>query len=169
MPKGIRNVAKVLQSEVSHTRDMVEDQVLTEAVADKDHLVTNRVLLPDQEEVVLSQADLDKDYAALLAFNEEPVEITIAEDSSDHPIDPVCLGCNGRQIFVKRGEATIIPRKFVESLCNPRIRVATRQTKNNLGEDATILQQSRSLDFPFSLVDKNPKGKKWLNALLHRG
>lgn len=168
--KGVRKVrlTSPIKSDAVHTDDLAEREHVTSAVADKDHLVTPQLLMPETEDVVLA-GNLEKDYLAQLAFNEELVEITIAEDSSEFPIDPVPLSVNGQQKHIKRGVPTVIPRKFVESLCSPTIRVATKNSKNQLGEDATTLEQTRSLQFPFSLVDKNPKGKEWLRQLLRRG
>jgi hypothetical protein len=162
-------LASVLKSNTNHSDDLAERTVVTSATADKDHLVTASSLMPDQEDIVLSAQHLEKAYLDELKFNEEKVEITISEDTnSEYPIDPVALSVNGKQIFIKRGVATVIPRKFVECLCNPTVRVKTKQTKNNLGEDATTLERSRSLQFPFQLSDPNPKGKEWLRRLLSR-
>lgn len=171
-PKGIRKSSKlqsVLKSSALNSDDLAERDVTTQSEPLEFGMpnVTSRILTPQVEEVVLA-GDIDKSYLKQLAFNEEIVEITIAEDASEFPIDPVPMACNGKQIFVKRGEATNIPRKFVECLCNPLIRVATKKVKNNLDEDATILQQTRSFQYPFSLIDRNPLGKVWLKSLLSR-
>ena len=177
MPKGVRRVSvgslsdaknhPVMSTSV-HSDDLAARETSTSAIADKDHIVTSEILRPDTEDVVLSAADLKKDYLDLLRFNEEVVELTIAEDTSEFPIDPVYLACNGKEMYVKRGVPTPVARKFVECLCNPLIRVNTKQTKNNLGEDATEIEQRRSLQFPFQVSDPNPKGKEWLRALLRR-
>jgi hypothetical protein len=172
MSKGIVGkvkLASVLKSNTNSSDDLAERDVVTSALADKDHLVTASSLMPDQEDIVLSADHIEKAYLDELRFNEEKVEITIAEDTgSEFPIDPVAMSVNGKQIFVKRGVPTVIQRKFVECLCNPTVRVKTRQTKNNLGEDATTLERTRSLQFPFQLSDPNPKGKVWLRNLLNR-
>lgn len=170
MPKGIRKVSPALKTGILDTRDLAPAEIKTSAVADKDHLVTSRVLLPATEDVVLSSSEqLDRDYLNELKFNEEIVEITIAEDTSEHPIDPVFVSCQGKERFIYRGVPTKIQRKFVECLCSPMVRINTKQTKNNLGEDATTLEQTRARQFPFQLSDPNPRGKDWLRGLLTRG
>lgn len=170
-PKGIRKaskVASVIKSKTLHTDDLAPRDVVTTSEPLSLSNVVSKIAMPETEDVVLA-GDIDKQYAAQLAFNEEMVEITIAEDASEFPVDPVGMSNNGKQIFVKRGEPTKIRRKFVESLCNPLVRVATKKVKNNLDEDATVLQQTRSLQYPFSLNDANPLGKVWLRQLLSRG
>jgi len=161
--KGVRRARVNIKTE-----DLAERTQTTSAVAEIDHLVTSQILQPETEEVVLA-GDIDRDYTEQLKFNEEIVEITIAQDTSEFPRDPVPVSCNGKQVFIKRGVPTKIKRKFVECLCSPLVRVTTKQRKNNLGEDVTELNQHRSLEFPFQLQDDNPKGKEWLRQLLTRG
>lgn len=143
----------------------------TSATAKLNNLVTGAVLMPDQEDVVLAtEAELNMAYAEALRFNEEPVTIRIHEDQSEHPIDPVPLSVNGKQIFLKRGVDYTIPRKFVECLMNPLAHIKTKQKKNNLGEDETEIESTKAYQFPFSIVeDQNPKGRAWLTQLRNRG
>lgn len=182
MPKGVpRKVTSKNLSDASNhpvmsnavSTDDLRDEVLTNsATASLNHLVDSTILRPEQddEDVVLATpGELKKTYMADLAFNEEIVEITIAEDNSEFPVDPVWVSCNGKEKFIYRGEPTKTPRKFVECLCNPLVRVSTKQKKNNLGEDETEIMQHRSLQYPFQIVDPNPKGKAWLRALMRRG
>jgi hypothetical protein len=168
-----KKVANVIKGKTQHTDDLAEKHVTTSAIAGFGNLVTaDKLQLPQQESVVLaSQADTDRAYLDELAFGEQPVEITIADDTSEYPIDPVPMSCNGKQIFVSRGVPTIVPRKFVECLTNPVLRVKTRKVKNNLDEDTTVLDRTRSLQYPFSLTEINgstPKTKAWLHGLLTR-
>jgi hypothetical protein len=172
--KGIRSakkVAGVIKSNIQHTNDLEGPQERS-ATASLGHLVGPTDILPvpnDREEVVLSQADLDEKYKQELKFNEEMVELTIDEDTNtDFPIDPVPMSVNGQQIFVSRGIPTMVKRKYVECLCQPKVGVTTRQKKNNLGEDVTDLHPNRSLQFPFSVADSNPRGRKWLADLKRR-
>ncbi len=161
-----------VQSNAIHTDDLRDETLTNSATASINHLVTSEILRPekDDEDVVLaSPEDMKKSYMSDLAFNEEIVEITIAEDNSEFPVDPVWVSCNGREKFIYRGEPTKIQRKFVECLCNPMVRISTKQKKNSLGEDETEIQQHRSLQYPFQIVDPNPKGKAWLRALMRRG
>jgi hypothetical protein len=182
MPKGVprkvtsKNLTDAVNHPVMHgavsTDDLRDPELINSATASLNHLVDSTVLRPetDDEDVVLaSPADLKKSYMADLQFNEEIVEITIAEDNSEFPVDPVWVSCNGKEKFIYRGEPTKIARKFVECLCNPLVRVSTKQKKNNLGEDETDIVQSRSLQYPFQIIDPNPKGKAWLRALMRRG
>lgn len=165
-----KKIQQVLKS--SEQRSDEVEQVTTSAIASLDSLVTSQILTPEVADVVLADAAIsaDSSYLDELKFNEERVVLTIAEDTnSEYPIDPVPLAVNGKQIFVKRGEPTPVPRKYIECLCNPTLRVKTKRIKNNLGEDATVLERTRSLAFPFSVTeDMNPRGKLWLRALLTR-
>ena len=162
-------VASVIKSGTLSTDDLAEREHTTSAEAKIGHLVTSAILRPEVDDVVLAGEDIDAEYLATLKFNEEIVELTIAEDSSEFPIDPVSMSVQGKQIFVYRGVPTKVQRKYIECITNPLLRVKTRKVVNNLGEDATVLDQTRSLQFPFQLNDPNPKGRAWLRALLTRG
>lgn len=181
MPKGTprKVTSQNLTDAINHpvmkgavsTSDIREEVLENSATASLNHLVDSTILRPavDEEDVVLVAGGLKKEYLARLAFNEEIVEITIAEDNSEFPVDPVWVSCNGKEKFIYRGEPTKIARKFIECLCNPLVRVNTKQKKNNLGEDETEIVQSRSLQYPFQIVDPNPAGRAWLRALMRRG
>lgn len=182
MPKGVprKVTSQNLNDAANHpvqrnaisTDDLRDPELTNSATASLDHLVTSEILRPENEDedvVLATPGELKKSYMADLAFAEEIVEITIAEDNSEFPIDPVWVSCNGKEKFIYRGEATKIPRKFVECLCNPLVRVSTKQKKNSLGEDETDIVQHRSLQYPFQIVDPNPKGRAWLRALMRRG
>jgi len=153
------------------TRKIAGDEKVTTARAELGMpLVTASVLQPEVEEVVLaSEEQLEKDYMEALKFNEEFVGLVIAEDNSEFPIDPVPLGVNGKMIYLKRGVEYDVPRKYIECLCQPIARIKTKQAKNNLNEDVTDIESTKSFQFPFRIThDANPKSKQWLTALLRR-
>lgn len=175
MPKGIRKaVIPAFKNTTLDSRDLAPAEKTVEAVASFNNLVTASTLAKLEVEDVVIASPLDKDgdraYLNELKFQEERVDLYIPSDNSEFPIDPVSISNNGKQVFIKRDTWVPLPRKFVESLCSPLVRISTRQTKNNLGEENTTLQKSSSFQFPFQLRDSNasPRSKAWLEALLAR-
>lgn len=167
-----KKVVNVIKGKTLASTDLAPQETSTSAEAKIGRLVTPEVLRPEVEDVVLaSPADTDAAYLEELKFSETLVELTISEDSSEFPIDPVPMSVNGKQIFVKRMQPTLVKRKYVECLTNPVLRVKTKKIKNNLDEDATVLEQTRSLQYPFSVTFPNPhkRDREWLRGLLTRG
>lgn len=152
-----------------NTQDL-GDTVKTEASAFAGSLVSaEEILIAPSEEVILA-GSVDKTFMAQLAFNEEIVEIVIDESSDPNAENPVVVGVNGQYEYFARGEPKVVKRKFVDALCARNVNIRTTETRNNLGELGTKINQSSALRFPFTMLrDDNPKGRDWLRTLVTRG
>jgi hypothetical protein len=104
-----------------------------------------------------------KDKAAELAFLEELVTIRIHGSGDPNAENPVVLGVNGRQVAILRDQDTIVRRKYVEQLLRSKPEaIATRQVRTGDGDVRNIIDKSRSLKYPFSIIrDENPLGRRW--------
>lgn len=104
-----------------------------------------------------------KDKAAELAFLEEMLIIRIHESNDPTAEDPVQLGVNGRNVFIKRGEDVIVRRKYVEQLLRAKPEhVSTRIERDGSGNPRNFIDKTRALKYPFSIIrDDNPRGRAW--------
>lgn len=104
-----------------------------------------------------------KDKAAELAFLEEMVMIRIHESGDPHAENPVQLGVNGRQVFIRRGEDVIVRRKFVEQLLRAKPEnIQTNIRRDGDGNVRNMITKTRALKYPFSIIrDDNPMGRAW--------
>lgn len=107
------------------------------------------------------------DYAADLAFMEEPVEIEVHESNDPNAEPIVDLYCNGVPQRIVRGQPITVKRKYVQILAGAR-QVSMSTDTRVQGEDVINRVSKRSaLRYPFSVVrDNNPKGRDWLRFAL---
>lgn len=112
-----------------------------------------------------------EDHAAQLAFLEELVIINIAESADPTAENPVQLGINGRQVFIRRGEDTIVKRKYVEQLLRAKpTNVKTQVAKNAEGDVVNRTIKTSAMKYPFSMVrDDNKLGAAWMRKVLSEG
>jgi hypothetical protein len=104
------------------------------------------------------------------AFMAEKVIVLIHNSTEQHPVDPVMLAVNGRQIFVWRNQPTIIKRCYLERLCRAKPDGITQDAANPDPKIANKLNISSGLLYPFSVVeDKNPKGHHFMQKWLAEG
>lgn len=103
------------------------------------------------------------DKAAQLAFLEEMVMIRIHESGDPNAENPVVLGVNGRQVAIRRGEDTIVRRKYVEQLLRAKPESMQTQIKRDGdGNPRNLIHKTRALKYPFSIVrDDNRMGPAW--------
>ena len=106
-------------------------------------------------------------HAEMMAFLEELVIINIHESSDPTDDNPVPIGNNGRMVYIKRGENTIVKRKYVGQL----LRAKPQHVKTQVvraGDDVQNRVTKRSaMRYPFSVVrDDNPLGQAWLKKIL---
>jgi hypothetical protein len=132
------------------------------------------------ESIVSHTGPMHKDYAAELAFNEEPVLIVLQQSGEKNapPFVPCFVngkGCeiliNGRFVstgYFPVGVKLITRRKYVEVLA--RSKVTNVRTKH---DDATHenpqnrIERTVYANAPFTVLeDKNPKGAEWLANLI---
>lgn len=107
------------------------------------------------------------DYAAELAFMEEPVEVEVHESNDPNAEPIVDLYCNGIPQRIVRGQPITIKRKYVQILAGAR-QVSISTDTRVQGEDVINRVSKRSaLRYPFSVVrDDNRKGRDWLRTVL---
>ncbi len=127
----------------------------------------------DREEILIADASsLAGDYAAELAFNEEPVTILLHRGREKNAPTHEMVGVNGQIMWVPVDTPTRIPRKFVEQLARAQpINVNTRSGESD-GDDLVFNRVERSLSSLVSfsvLEDKNPRGREWLTRVMREG
>jgi hypothetical protein len=122
------------------------------------------MLRPDkrQEQVDIEVAP-NMDHAAMMAFLNEMVCINIAETAEEGAENPVVLGVNGRQVAILRGQDTWVRRCYVELALRAKPEaIKTRLTRNGEGDVKNHIDKTRSLKYPFSIIqDRNPRGLAW--------
>jgi len=155
-----------------HTGDIKVEQ--HPPIEDRDDL-DNVVVAPSQV--------LDKDYAAQLAFNEEPVTIRIEPSSEKFAPKVVDCWCNGKgaEIVINGkwvstgalpvGRVVTTKRKYVEILARSKIdSIQTRHDSSEAERPANYIDRFTSSRAPFSVIeDKNPRGAEWLTKLVQYG
>lgn len=107
-------------------------------------------------------------HAEQLRFLEERVIIRVAHSNEAGAEDPVVLYVNGRSCIIRRGENTVVRRKYVEQLLRAKPeRVTTRITRDRDDEVRNHVDKRRSLKYPFEMVrDDNPMGRPWYAKIL---
>lgn len=127
----------------------------------------------DRSEILIADAgSLAGDYAASLAFNEEPVTILLHRGREKNAPTHEMVGVNGQIMWIPVDTPTRIPRKFVENLARAQpLNVNTRSGESD-GDDLTFNHVQRSLSSLVSfsvLEDKNPRGREWLTRVMREG
>lgn len=132
------------------------------------------------EEIVVSPEALQKEYAAALAFAEEPVTIRIERSSEKFAPKAIDLWCNGKGAEVMMNgrwvEMRVLPvgipvttkRKFVEILARSKVD-SVETVVGGMDEEhpRNAIDRHTSSKAPFSVIeDRNPKGVEWLNNLV---
>jgi len=122
------------------------------------------------EEVNITEVDSPafSEKAALLAFYEEPVTITIHTTHNPQDEQVFAVGVNGKQQIFKRGETYTVARKFVEGLLRARpVHYANEEYRMEDGSQAVRNPSRTGLRYSFQVVrDENPVGPQWLAAIM---
>lgn len=131
--------------------------------------------------VVSAPEDAGKaDYAAQLAFNEEPITIRIERSAEKFAPLVVDCWCNGKgaevliqgrwveTAYLPVGMPVTTKRKYVEILARSKIdSVQTKVEDRDSEKPRNVIERFTSSKSPFSVLeDKNPKGAAWLNSLV---
>lgn len=163
MPRGIPNVmpAKTISSEDFKVgQDKVLDMPTSGPLAD--------MVRTDLEIDIVDGPSLGE-YAAELAFNEEPVDVVVHESTDKNEQMLVDVYCNGVPQRFIRGETQKVKRKFVEILARAR-QTSISTTTAAQGQDGEVvnrINKHTAVRYPFSVVyDPNPKGRDWLKRVL---
>lgn len=109
----------------------------------------------------------NQDLLDELKFNEELVEVSVAE--SHDPEEPALVQtwCNGVSQFFERGTVQTVKRKFVVQLARAK-RTVYKQVEYVDANGAKAFKQvpHTSMAYPFSIVrDSNPRGAEWARQL----
>lgn len=126
----------------------------------------------DPEVIVTTEAVMTGDYAATLAFMEEPVDILLHRGREKHAPTMYDFHINGRPIWVRVDTVTTIPRKYLEVIARSQpFEVETEVDKNEgKGENAPVvntIKRHQSARYPFTVVkDSNPRGAAWLAKVM---
>lgn len=127
----------------------------------------------DREEILIADAStLAGDYAAALAFNEEPVTILLHRGREKNAPTHEMVGVNGQIMWIPVDTPTRIPRKFVENLARAQPMNVSTVSGESPGDDLTFNHVQRSLSSLVSfsvLEDKNPRGREWLTRVMREG
>ena len=100
-------------------------------------------------------------------FMQEPVTIMVHDSNNENDVDLVPVSVNGIQIFIKRGQPTIVKRCYLERLARAKPTSYSQNLDERLGEAMNNMKPRHALKYPFSVIeDKNPKGGAWLQHIL---
>ncbi len=116
------------------------------------------------------------DKADRAKFNEEVLDVIIAESTDQNPEHFVYLSVNGRGAmpggnpWVPRGVPVQLARKYVERLCYAKpVQIRPVEAVDQDGAKTMRIQRSAALKYPFTVVrDPNPRGVQWLRDLLRQ-
>lgn len=111
------------------------------------------------------------DYLKELQFQNELIEIVLAESSDPNAENPVPFGVNGRMVWIPRGVPKVVPRHFAEVIA--RAKLTNVKTPEIVAPDGaggmerkTVIRKSTSQMYPFEVTrDPSPRGREWLRAL----
>jgi hypothetical protein len=129
--------------------------------------------LDDREDILIADASsLASDYAAALAFNEEPVTILLHRGREKNAPTHEHVSVNGQTIWIPVDQPTRIARKFVEVLARAQPMNVSTDSGESPGDQITFNNVNRSLSSLCSfsvLEDKNPRGREWLTRVMREG
>ncbi len=110
-----------------------------------------------------------EDHAAQLAFLNEMVIVNIAENSDPNAENPVMLSVNGRAVYLKRGEDSVVRRMYVEQLLRAKpVGINTKVGRGDDGEVTNKITKTSAIKYPFSMVrDDSPLGRAWMRKILN--
>ena len=127
----------------------------------------------DRGEILIADASsLASDYAAALAFNEEPVTILLHRGREKNAPTHEHVSVNGQTIWIPVDQPTRIARKFVEVLARAQPMNVSTDSGESPGDQITFNNVNRSLSSLCSfsvLEDKNPRGREWLTRVMREG
>lgn len=108
-----------------------------------------------------------KSTVEMEAFMQEEIVIRIhpTGDKNAPPVVPV--GCNGEQVWLPRGKAISIPRKFVESLTSYEVSFSTERARDPNSDEGMVQRTAANQPYPFTVIrDTNPRGRAWLERVM---
>ena len=112
------------------------------------------------------------EFAAELAFMEEPVTIHLHESTNPQDEPWVFCGVNGEyptpgNPWLKRGMDHVIKRKFVNNLFTAKKVSYSQPFARETSDKANYMRPHTAVHYPFSIVaDSNPKGATWARQMM---
>jgi len=105
--------------------------------------------------------------AALEAFMNELVTITVHQTAEDGSLDIITPNVNGTNQPIIRGVSTPVKRKYVEALARSRTPRMVQHTPDASRPHQIVMKEDQALSYPFSVDhDPNPRGGAWLKAII---
>lgn len=158
MTRGVRNSGGI---------DAAEQQIGQKTYVDMPGQGNARDLDLGEQGIQVVDGPALGDYAAELAFMEEPVEVLVHE-STDPNAEPIIdLYCNGVPQRLLRGEPQVVKRKYVQILADARQTSMTTTVRREGDGVVNRINKHSGLRYPFSVqADRNPKGREWIKKVL---
>ena len=104
------------------------------------------------------------------AFMHEEIVIRIHHSGDKNAPPLVPIGCNGETVWLPRGKAISIPRKFVERLCAYELSYSTETARDPNSNEGMTQRIRASQPYPFAVIrEHNPRGRAWLERLMVGG
>ena len=99
------------------------------------------------------------------AFMNEIVEVTIADNTDESAPPMITMNVNGINQPFFRGHAVNCRRMFLEVLARCKESKYT-QHRDPMQPDRMEMRERTALAYPFTVIDKNPRGSAWLKAVM---
>lgn len=111
-----------------------------------------------------------KSTAEMEAFMNEEVVIRIHPTGDKNAVPVVPVGCNGEMVWLPRGRAISIPRRFVENLARYETSYTTERARDPNSDEGMVQRTAANQPYPFTIIrDNHPKGRAWLERLMSGG
>lgn len=158
-----------------HTEDIPQTQP-------KDIILPASGAIPRGEQIEALDKPITDEYAAALAFNEEPVTIMIEPGQEENAPKVIDCWVNGKGAEVldpitgRWNEINCLPvggiittkRKYVEVIARAKLdKVTTKHEDANVANPDNRVVRTTSRKAVFTVIhDPNPKGVQWLTRLM---
>ena len=110
------------------------------------------------------------DNIELSKFMEEELVIKVHETSDQNAPPWVPVGCNGEQVWLRRGTKIRIPRKFVECLTRYDTAFTSVMVADPNADEGRVQRPRAYQAYPFEVLhDPSQKGKAWLSRVMRGG
>jgi hypothetical protein len=121
-----------------------------------------------QNEDIIVEGMVNKDYLDELAFMEEKVTIRLERTSEKNAPAFIDVGVNGRTEWLEKGKPITIARKYVDVLARCKSDfIETIAPNAESGEIVNRLARNTTAKHPFTVIqDPNPRGYDWLTGVL---
>lgn len=113
---------------------------------------------------------VNKDWADMMAFNEEVIEVMVHESTDKNAEAIVEVFNNGIPQRFIRGQKQMVKRKFVEVLAKAKPTNYTQRAESDrdFTEGGAFVPHT-AIRYPFSVTnDPNPRGADWLRSILQQ-